>query len=85
MGHLKKVDWEALAKNLQEALAREMKEVEYLEQAIAALNEQNEVLRMKFSDSYIKPFGSENCAVIRYLENRLIEEIKKNERAELPF
>ena len=85
MGHVKKVDWEKLAKDLQEALSKEMKEVERLEEEIARLND-------KLEDSFDSAMDSirgrvNNCAVIRYLENRLFEEIQKNRGRdeELPF
>jgi uncharacterized protein (UPF0335 family) len=85
MGHVKKVDWETLAKDLQEALSKEMKEVERLEEEIARLND-------RLEDSFDNTMDSirgrvNNCAVIRYLENRLFEEIQKNRGRdeELPF
>lgn len=85
MGHVKKVDWEKLAKDLQEALSKEMKEVERLEEEIARLND-------KLEDSFDSAMGSirgrvNDCAVIRYLENRLFEEIQKNRGRdeEIPF
>lgn len=85
MGHVKKVDWEKLARDLQEALSKEMKEVERLEEEIARLND-------RLEDSFDNTMDSirgrvNNCAVIRYLENRLFEEIQKNRGRdeELPF
>lgn len=89
MGHLKKVDWESLAKNLQEALSKEMKENELKEKYIESLNNRIEHLQEQISDDAFSSIRgrSENCAVIRYLENRLFEEIKKNRDRdeELPF
>lgn len=80
-----KVDWEKLCKQLQEALAKEMKEVERLEDEISKLNDQLEDL----SDSGFNSIRErlKKDAVIRYLEDRLYEEIKKNEyrEEEIPF
>jgi len=93
MGHLKKVDWENLAKNLQEALSKEMKEVERLEGLIADLNEEIASYRQacehyegESTSSYVQ--NKNKNAIICYLENRLYEEMAKNRRiqdGELPF
>lgn len=89
MGHLKKVDWENLAKNLQEALSKEMKDNEFKGKYIEALNNRIEHLEEQLSDDVLGSVRgrSDNCAVIRYLENRLFEEIQKNRARdeELPF
>lgn len=91
MGRLNKTDWEGLAKNLQEALAREMKENERLEAEIADLNDQIE--------SYIESLGraraesldhrsgaGDKDAIIRYLEKKLYDEMAKNRRLDdIPF
>lgn len=85
MGHLNKVDWEKLCHQLQEALSKEMKEVERLEKEIASLNDR---LENSFDNTMDSIRGRVNdCAVIRYLENRLFEEIHKNQktREEIPF
>lgn len=90
MGYMKKVDWEKLAMQLQEALSKEMKEVERLEKEIVGLNCDMEELRNEV------PFGNtlENYAsvinkdaVICYLERRLFEEMRKNQQSyqEPPF
>lgn len=80
-----KVDWEKLSKQLQEALAKEMKEVERLEDEISKLNDQIEDLSDSGFNSIRDRFGKD--AVIRYLEDRLYEEMKKNEYRdeEIPF
>ena len=93
MGHLKKVDWENLAKNLQEALSREMKENEMLRNDIADLNDQIERRNQKLCDLRSETFDSiagirNKEAIICYLENRLYEEMAKNRRIqddEIPF
>ena len=80
-----KVEWEKLCKQLQEALAKEMKEVERLEDEIEKLNNELEDL----SDSGFNSIRErlKKDAVISYLEDRLYEEIKKNEdrNEEIPF
>jgi hypothetical protein len=85
MGHLKKVDWESLAKNLQEALAREMKEVERLESEIARLNNIVEDYNGESLTAYSD--NKNKNAIICYLENRLYEEMKKNRdrHEDIPF
>ena len=82
---MKKIDWEKLAKQLQEALAKEMKEVERLEDEIEKLNNQLEDLSDSGFNSIRDRMGKD--AVIRYLEDRLYEEMKKNEQRdeEIPF
>lgn len=93
MGHLKKVDWQSLAKNLQEALSKEMKEVERLERAIADLNEEISSYRQAcdhYEGESISSYtqNKNKNAIICYLENRLYEEMAKNRRIqddELPF
>lgn len=82
---MKKIDWEKLAKQLQEALAKEMKEVERLEGEIEKLNNQLEDLSDSGFNSIRDRMGKD--AVIRYLEDRLYEEMKKNEQRdeEIPF
>lgn len=82
---MKKIDWEKLAKQLQEALAKEMKEVERLEGEIERLNNQLEDLSDSGFNSIRDRMGKD--AVIRYLEDRLYEEMKKNEdrNEEIPF
>ncbi len=82
---MKKIDWEKLAKQLQEALAKEMKEVERLEGEIERLNNQLEDLSDSGFNSIRDRMGKD--AVIRYLEDRLYEEMKKNEQRdeEIPF
>lgn len=82
---MKKIDWEKLAKQLQEALAKEMKEVERLEGEIEKLNNQLEDLSDSGFNSIRDRMGKD--AVIRYLEDRLYEEMKKKEQRdeEIPF
>ena len=82
---MKKIDWEKLAKQLQEALAKEMKEVERLEDEISNLNDKLEDLSDSGFNSIRDRLGKD--AVIRYLEDRLYEEMKKNEdrNEEIPF
>lgn len=82
---MKKIDWEKLAKQLQEALAKEMKEVERLEDEISKLNDKLEDLSDSGFNSIRDRLGKD--AVIRYLEDRLYEEMKKNEdrNEEIPF
>lgn len=82
---MKRIDWEKLAKQLQEALAKEMKEVERLEGEIERLNNQLEDLSDSGFNSIRDRMGKD--AVIRYLEDRLYEEMKKNEQRdeEIPF
>jgi hypothetical protein len=80
-----KVDWEGLCKKLQEALAKEMKETERLHSEIQKLNENVEYFQ-EVNDSY----NSENMfldrsvkdsgALIRYLENRLVDVIVENRK-----
>lgn len=93
----KNVDWEKLCHQLQEALSKEMKEVERLEMEICDLN--NDIDRYK---SIIDDYNGENLnmysdgknknAIICYLERRLYEEMKKKEELleekrneEIPF
>lgn len=93
----KKVDWEKLCHQLQEALSKEMKEVERLEMEICDLN--NDIERYKrIVDDYngeslsMYSDGKNKNAIICYLERRLFEEMKKNDQLieekrheELPF
>lgn len=88
----KKVDWEKLCHQLQEALAKEMREVERLELEICDLN--SDIDRYK---GIIDDYNGESLsmysdsknknAIICYLERRLFEEMKKNEQRneEIPF
>lgn len=82
---MKKIDWEKLAKQLQEALAREMKENERLKDDIAKLNNELE----SYADDGITLYmeRKNKNAIICYLERRLFEEMKKNEQRneEIPF
>jgi TRAP-type C4-dicarboxylate transport system substrate-binding protein len=82
---MKKVDWEKLAKQLQEALAKEMKEVERLENEIQKLNNELEVYADDGITLYVE--RKNKNAIICYLERRLFEEMKKNEQRneEIPF
>jgi hypothetical protein len=93
MGHLNKLDWEKLARNLQEALSKEMKENERLGKEIEGLNERLEragrVIDRVQAEGLDHFSGVTNKqAVICYLENRLYEEMAKNRRIqedEIPF
>lgn len=80
-----KVDWEKLCNQLQEALSKEMKEVERLEDEISKLNDKLENLSDSGFDYIRDRLGKD--AVIRYLEDRLYQEMKKNEQRdeEIPF
>jgi len=82
---MKKVNWEELAKNLQEALAKEMKENEILASEIERLNNELE----DRSDNGFNQFldRRKQDAIIAYLENRLYQEMFKNQKAdeEIPF
>lgn len=85
---MKKIDWEKLAKQLQEALAKEMKENERLKSDIEVLNNELE----QYVDDGITAMTQRLCKdqVIAYLERRLFEEIKTNEmlresKSEIPF
>lgn len=82
---MSKVNWEKLAKQLQEALAKEMKEVERLEGQIRELNNELEVYADDGVTLYIE--RKNKNAIICYLERRLFEEMKKNEdsKSEIPF
>lgn len=90
---MKKIDWEKLAKQLQEALSKEMKEVERLEKEIAGLNCDMEELRGELSnapfDNTLEHYADirNKNAVICYLERRLFEEMRKNQQGneEIPF
>jgi len=87
-----KIDWESLAHKLQEALSKEMKEVEHLKDSIKELNERIEEL-----ESTVDDFDGDNIrmsnelkgkqAIITYLERRLYAEMKKSENKdwEIPF
>jgi hypothetical protein len=87
-----KVDWESLSHKLQEALSREMKEVERLKESITELNEHIEEL-----ESAVDDYDGDNIrlsnevkgknAIISYLEHRLYIEMKKAEDKnwEIPF
>jgi len=87
-----KIDWESLAHKLQEALSKEMKEVEFLKESIKELNNRVEQL-----ESVIDDFDGDNIrmsnelknkqAIINYLEQRLYSEMKKEDQryAEIPF
>lgn len=87
-----KVDWESLAHKLQEALSKEMKEVEWLKESIKELNERIEQL-----ESAVDDYDGDNIrmsnelkgksAIISYLEHRLYIEMKKAEDKnwEIPF
>lgn len=85
-----KIDWESLAKNLQEALSKEMKENERLKDDI---QRQNEELSNFADGTYdLVKQGRQTSSIIDYLEKRLYEEMKKNEKMtddrrheELPF
>lgn len=80
-----KVDWEGLCKKLQEALAKEMKETERLLDEIKVLNEKIEGL-----EEIIDDYNGENLlldrqrkdadALVRYLENRLVDVIVENRK-----
>lgn len=85
-----KIDWETLAKQLQEALSKEMKEVERLENEIKRQNQELE----HFADGTydLVKQGRQTSSIVDYLERRLYEEMKKNEKMtedrrheELPF
>lgn len=82
---MKRIDWEKLAKQLQEALAREMKENERLKDDIAKLNNELEVYADDGISLYVE--RKNKNAIICYLERRLFEEMKKNEQRneEIPF
>ena len=93
MGHLSKNDWENLARNLQEALSKEMKENELLRNEIADLNDQIENRTQQLCNLKGETFDNiagirNKQAIICYLENRLYEEMAKNRRIqddEIPF
>lgn len=80
-----KIDWEKLSKQLQEALAKEMKENERLKSDIEELNNELE----QYVDDGITAMTQRlrRDQVIAYLERRLFEEMKKNEQRneEIPF
>lgn len=80
-----KIDWEKLSKQLQEALAREMKENERLKDDIAKLNNELEAYADDGITLYME--RKNKNAIICYLERRLFEEMKKNEQRneEIPF
>jgi hypothetical protein len=80
-----KVNWEKLAMQLQEALAKEMKEVERLEGEIETLNNELEAYADDGITLYVE--RKNKNAIICYLERRLFEEMKKNEdsKSEIPF
>lgn len=87
-----KVNWEDLSHKLQEALSKEMKEVERLEAEITRLNN-----RLESLSEAVDSFDGDNIrlenenkakfAIIKYLERRLYEEMKKAEDKdwEIPF
>jgi predicted nucleic acid-binding Zn-ribbon protein len=87
-----KIDWESLAHKLQEALSKEMKEVERLKKSITELNDSIEEL-----ESAVDDYDGDNIrlsnevkgknAIISYLEHRLYIEMKKAEDKnwEIPF
>lgn len=89
MGYMKKgtpqIDWEKLCKQLQEALAREMKENERLKGEIANLNNELEVYADDGMTLYME--RKNKNAIICYLERRLYEEMRKNQERneEIPF
>lgn len=80
-----KVDWEGLCKKLQEALAKEMKETERLLDEIKVLNEKIEGLE-DINDDYngdnllLERQRKDADALIRYLENRLVDVIVENRK-----
>ena len=80
-----KVNWEQLAKQLQEALSKEMKENERLKDDIAKLNNELEVYADDGMTLYME--RKNKNAIICYLERRLFEEMKKNQERneEIPF
>jgi hypothetical protein len=91
MGRLNKTDWEGLAKNLQEALAREMKENERLGQEIEELNDELEsyvesLSRARAESLDHRSGAGDKDAIIRYLEKKLADEMAKNRRFDdIPF
>lgn len=91
MGRLNKTDWEKLAKDLQAALASEMKENERLEQEIAELNDELESYVESLSRARAESLDhrsgvTDKDAIIRYLERKLYDEMAKNRRFDdIPF
>lgn len=88
-----KVNWESLAKKLQEALAKEMKESEMKDDCIRKLNNRIESL-----EESVDAFDGDNIrlnnmvksqhAIIVYLERRVFEEmtrVEKSRSEESPF
>lgn len=87
-----KVDWESLAKKLQEALAKEMKESEMKDDCIRKLNN-----RIESIEESVDSFDADNirlsneaksqAAIIKYLERRLFDEMTKaaDKDWEIPF